>query len=240
MKTRAAQISSALKKGIVAFIFLSAIGTAIGSAEATVIVEFGGAVDSFNPGPLTPLSTIEGSFSIDDSISSIGAGMARTFSGAINDLSITINDSILGPLVFTGQGGNLTQFCQANPPNTPPNDPVAPCEPGTRFVSVGVGGTTGIVTGAAGSFDFVSVVFDLRGAELFDNPFNVANDLTRDGLVDDFDYARMTMSFSGIGFGLERSLDTIRFSTVPEPSTALLIGLGLCGTTAMRRKAAGP
>jgi len=235
MRMKAARIFSALKKGIGALALLAVVGT----ANATILVEFQGAVDSFNPGPLTALSPIEGSFSIDDSLLSTGAGMTRTFSGSINDLSITIDDSLLGPLAFFGQGGDLTQFCQVNPPGTPPNDSLTPCDPGTRFVSVGVGGSEGTVTGNADSYDFVRVSFDLRGTELFDNPFNVANNLTRDGPVDDFGYARMTMSFDGISFGLERSLDTIRFSAIPEPSTALLIGAGLCGMAAMRRSLAG-
>ena len=227
----------ALKKGIAAFALLASVGT----ANATILVEFTGAVDSFNPGPLTPLSPIQGSFSIDHNIASTGASMIRVFSGAINDLSITIDDSLLGSLVFTGQGGDLTQFCQVNPPTTPPNDPVTPCDPGTRFVSIAVGGSAGTVTGNAGGFDFTKVSFDLRGSELFGNPFNPANDLTRDGVVDDFGYARMILSFDGVSFGLERSLDTIRFSAIPEPSTGLLLGLGLAGIAARSgRRSQGP
>jgi len=223
---------AALNKGVAVFALMAAVGT----ANATILVEFTGAVDSFNPGPLTPLSPLEGSFSIDDSIVSIGGNMIREFTGAINDLSIIIQDSVHGSVALGGQGGNLTQFCQINPPTTPPNDPVTPCGVGTRFVSIVVGGTAGTVTGNAGVFDFTKVSFDLRGGDLFDNPFNAANDLTRDSLVDDFGYARMTMSFDGASFGLERSLDTIRFSAIPEPSTGLLVGLGLLGLTGYRRR----
>ena len=196
-------------------------------AEAAVLVEFTGSVDSFNPGPLTPESPIDGSFSIDVGVASTGANMNRQFVGAVDNLSISIVDRNLGHLVFSGQDGTLTQFCQVNPATTPPNDPLTPCGPGTRFASVSVGQSSGGVAGAAGGFDFESLFIDFRGGGLFANPFDLINGVSRDEQVDDFSYARMVLRFNGTSFGLERSLDTIRFSAIPEPGTALLFGLGV-------------
>ena len=149
-------------------------------AEAGVLVEFTGSVDSFNPGPLTPESPIDGSFSIGVGVASTGVNMNRQFVGAVDNLSIRIIDRDLGHLAFSGQDRTLTQFCQVNPPTTPPNDSLTPCGPGTRFASVSVGESSGDVAGAAGGFDFESLFIDFRGGGLFANPFDVINGMSRD------------------------------------------------------------
>ena len=58
-------------------------------------------------------------------------------------------------------------------------------------------------------------------------------------MVNDFSYARMTMTFDGAPFSLERSLDTITFSSVPEPGTGLLLGASILVALTTRRRHLG-
>ncbi|MFP6656376.1 MAG: hypothetical protein VCB25_12180, partial [Myxococcota bacterium] len=113
------------------------------SAGATILVEFTGSVDQFNYGPLTPFSSITGSFMIDDGIDSTGSLGIRDFDGAVDDFSLEIDDTILGMLLFSGQDGVFSQFC-----STPPDEAYGPCGTGGHFISVGVGGSNGSVTGS--------------------------------------------------------------------------------------------
>ena len=206
---------------------------AAGWAQAAILVTFTGSVDYSNPGPLASNSPITGSFFIDDSIASTGGNMVRHFDHSISDLVIDVVDP-MGPFHFTGGSGKVTQLCQ-NPPAG--LDHITPCDPGTRFISIDIDATGGSVNG----FDFDRMAIDFRGDALFDNPFNLGNDLHRDALlINDFSYARMVMHFDGAPFSMERSLDTIHFSainSVPLPGTIYLFGTALCalGVRARRR-----
>ncbi len=163
-----------------------------------VTIDFTGAVDQFNSGPLTPFSPIVGQIVLDDTV--VPFGPNNTFSNVILSFTMTIGEAS-GDVVFTGSGGEVNQF--ANVGGT------------TEFIEIRLGGSAGgILNGSAGGFDATSFDIDFRGANLFDDPTTLATGLTEA----DFGFSFLTLNFDAVGLDslmVERALDTVSFSGEP-------------------------
>lgn len=207
---------------IIALFFLA--GPAGPVAASPVTVDFTGAVDLFNYGPLTPSTPLYGHIVLDDTV--VATGPNNSFDNVILSFSMTVQESG-GDVVFTGSGGRVQQF--SNSAGT------------TDFISLGLGGLAGgTITGSAGGLDATSFGLDLRGPDLFVDPTILATGLT----TSDFTYRYLTLHFNATGVAglmVERSLDTLTFSgirqtaSIPAPPAAALLVLAIAGLAAGRR-----
>lgn len=86
-----------------------------------------------------------------------------------------------------------------------------------------------------GQNDIYTVKGFLDGNELYSVDFKVDGNITNQVL--NF-YGVNQVNFSPKPFGSNVALDTLKTSTVPEPASIAMVGLGLFGLAALRRKSA--
>ncbi|MCF6281588.1 MAG: hypothetical protein L3J28_05125 [Candidatus Polarisedimenticolaceae bacterium] len=193
------------------------------NSHATVVVSFDTRGNTAIGGPLGWADSFSGSFELDDTVSPIGT--LNDFNGALDNFSITIDGQTFG-----GTDGRHRQLTNGD---------------GTGgFLSGRLNNALGSTFGSYNGYDFVGMTYDFRGAaaDFFpdSNPANMANNISRDALGNDFAYALMYLNFNdsfGNSYNTMRiGFDTLLFSDggavtaptpVPAPATLVLLLAGL-------------
>lgn len=163
-------------------------------------------------GALAGANSYSGSFELDNSVSATGG--LNNFNGALDNFLITIDGQTFG-----GTDGRHRQLAGG-------------------FLAGRMDSSFGSVFGSYNGYDFVGMTYDFRGAAadffLDSDPTNMANDIARDSLTNDFSYALMSLNFedsSGNSFNTMRiGFDTLVFSAispVPAPPALFLFLAGL-------------
>ena len=193
------------------------IASASFSSHATVMISFDTIDGAGTSGPLGGASSYSGSFELDDSVSATGG--LNNFNGALDNFEITI-----GGDTFGGTDGRHRQLVSRNRIG--------------GFLAGSLDNSLGSTFGSYNGYDFVGMTYDFRGASadffLDSDPTNLANDIVRDSLINEFDYAFMTLSFVdnlGASFNTLRiGFDTLVFAeqsaastAVPAPATLVLL-----------------
>jgi len=194
------------------------VGVSLNS-HATVVVSFDTRAGSGLSGPLGGADSFSGSFELDDTVAA--AGSLNNFNGALDNFSITI-----GSDTFGGTDGRHRQLTSAS---------------GTSGYLAGrMDGSYGSTFGSYNGYNFVGMSYDFRGlaADFFldSDPVNMVNDIVRNTLTNDIDYALMAFAFEddfGNSFDTMRiGFDMLSFSdagnaadtaAVPAPATLALL-----------------
>jgi hypothetical protein len=234
-------------KKISGFLLAAAMTLSIAPAQATVIVTFGGNLSNTNPGPFENTADYSGSFELDTTVTATGAN--NNYNGAVDNFTVSIFETT-GTKTFTGMNGRLQQFSSRSG--------------ATDFIQVSLNnGCCGSVSGSTnftytdrstgnpttGLFTLSSIRLDLRGANLFTDPLQIASNLS----TGDFSYRKFTMGFirpttgvpignwSSINLGGNFNLLTFQGSsqqmgTIPEPGGLSLLLIGLFASFGLRRR----
>lgn len=234
-------------KKISGILLAAAITLSAVSAQATVIVTFGGNLSNFNPGPFENTADYSGSFELDTTVTATGPN--NSYNGAVDNFTVSIFETT-GTTTFTGMNGRLQQFSSASG--------------ATDFISISLNNSCcGSVSGSTnfsytdgstgnpttGLFTLSSINFDLRGANLFTDPLQIATGLS----AGDFNYRSFTMGFirpaTGVPIGNWGSINrggsfnlltfqgaSQQITTVPEPGGLALILIGLFASFGLRRR----
>lgn len=215
------------KFGAVALLLALSTGLAVvpPARSAPVTVDFTGAVDHFNFGPLTPDTPLYGQLVLDDTVTATG-GSISTFTNVILSFSLTVQEAG-GDVVFAGSGGRVQQFSSSSGT--------------TEYVQIGLGGLAGgTIGGSVNGTSITSFGLDLRGPDLYDDPTVLAAGLT----TGDFNYRYLTLHFDvgGVaGLAVDRSLETLTFSgtratAIAAPPAGTLLILGATALVHRRRR----
>lgn len=187
-------------------------------------------VSQFNSGPFSAGSKMAVSFDIDLSVIPSTTGTTNpfyTWSGALDNLTITVFDRILGTLNFTGQNGQYRQQASGFLSGSIGNG-VGTVSP-NPFQNDAKSGTSNFIFDP---FSFNRMTFDFRLADsalIGYDQSNIVSSLT----ITDFDYLYLFMSFNhstaGIGsrWNINRgaSFNSVTFSSteVTTPNILLLV-----------------
>ena len=229
------------------FLLAAVIILSAAPAQATVIVTFGGNLNNFNPGPFENTADYSGSFELDTTVTATGPN--NDYNGAVDNFTVSIFETT-GTTTFTGMNGRLQQYSSRSG--------------ATDFIQVSLNnGCCGLVSGSTNFtytdrrtgnsvtnlFTLSSIKFDLRGANLFTDPLQIATGLS----AGDFSYRSFTMGFirpatgvpignwSSINRGSNFNLLTFQgasqqITAVPEPGGLALLIMGLFAGFGLRRR----
>lgn len=211
-----------------------------GSHAADVQVQVSTSNSGTNGGPFTAGAgtTFQASFRIDASV--VPSGGVATWASALDDLNLTIQDSVLGAFAVSAQNGRYQQLGGGA---------------GTDFMFGGWGGVHGGTLSAlsvtnpalsATPFFLESISFDFRGPNLFSGAQSLPGTLNHSAGGSDFDFLDLTLRFTNTDPAMilektaiirKAAFSAIEVSPVPEPATVsmLLGGALLIGALARRR-----